>query len=824
MKRAVMSYLDNLIGWADNLFSTDSREALNEATLLYVTAAEILGPRPQAVVPPPHADASYDDLEPRLDAFANAMVNIENYVPSGGGGGNGGPPLPQPQTFYFKVPPNEQLLGYWGTVADRLFKLRHCQNIAGVTRELPLFDAPIDPGLLVAAQAAGVDLGSVLNDLQTARPGYRFTTLYAQALDFCNAVTSYGAALLAALQQKDAAALAQLMAGQQQQIETENGLILQAQIEAATQDLAALEQALALAQAQHDFNYDRKWANDYEDLALALKATLGGVNLGIGIGYLLAGGLAAIPDFALGVAGFGGSPAADAKTGGSAASGAVAHASDAGKAFATGLDKGSDASMMAGTFQERREQNKEKGTEAGIQMQQVQAQIAASQIRHDLAVQQLANHQNQLDRLQHQIDFLTDMFSSEDLYDWILGRLSDTYFQSYRLAYKLCQQAERCYRYELGLTTSSFVQFGYWDNLKKGLQAGESLVHDLRRMQASYLEQNARRFEISRYVSLAALDPQALLTLIEHGTCDFDLPESLFDNDYPGHYQRRLQRVSVTVVYPNPGRFDNVKCTLTMKHNSVRTTSDLGTAYSRQGPADSRFVDEFGAVPQKIALGNGQDDPGLFLTAINDNLGDPRYLPFEGAGTITTWHLELPAATNDIDLSTVVDVMLHLHYTALDGGDTFQQAVEADNAANAPTSAAILLSASNDFTAAWQAFLATPAGGSDQVLTLNVSASRFPNWSRGKTITVNGLTVLVTSQRPGNFVLRPEAPLPTTDVTLALVAGVTEPNVVSGAVTPPPGSPGSWSFKLRAASVGDFHSLAAEDIGDVLLLVAFSAA
>lgn len=219
MKRAVMSYLDNLIAWADNLFSSDSREALNEATLLYVLAGEILGPKPQAVVPPQHADASYDDLEPQLDVFANAMVNIENYVPAGGGpgAGNGGPPIPRPQTFYFKVPPNDRLLGYWGTVADRLFKLRHCQNIAGVTRELPLFDAPIDPGLLVAAQAAGVDLGSVLSDLQTARPGYRFTTLYAQALDFCNAVTSYGAALLAALQQKDAAALAQLLAGQQQQ-------------------------------------------------------------------------------------------------------------------------------------------------------------------------------------------------------------------------------------------------------------------------------------------------------------------------------------------------------------------------------------------------------------------------------------------------------------------------------------------------------------------------------------------------------------------------------------------------------------------------------
>ena len=38
MKSTVMSYLDNLIAWGDNLFSTESREALSEATLLYVIA------------------------------------------------------------------------------------------------------------------------------------------------------------------------------------------------------------------------------------------------------------------------------------------------------------------------------------------------------------------------------------------------------------------------------------------------------------------------------------------------------------------------------------------------------------------------------------------------------------------------------------------------------------------------------------------------------------------------------------------------------------------------------------------------------------------
>ena len=73
-----------------------------------------------------------------------------------------------------------------------------------------LFDAPIDPGLLIAAQAAGVDLSSVLSSIFVPLPNYRFTTLYPVALDFVNAVRSYGSALQSALEKSDSAALTML--------------------------------------------------------------------------------------------------------------------------------------------------------------------------------------------------------------------------------------------------------------------------------------------------------------------------------------------------------------------------------------------------------------------------------------------------------------------------------------------------------------------------------------------------------------------------------------------------------------------------------------
>ena len=46
------------------------------------------------------------------------------------------------------------------------------------------------------------------------------------------------------------------------------------------------------------------------------------------------------------------------------------------------------------------------------------------------------------------------------------GELGALYFQAYRHAYELAKQAERCYRFEHGLTDSAIIQFGAWDSLR----------------------------------------------------------------------------------------------------------------------------------------------------------------------------------------------------------------------------------------------------------------------------------------------------------------------------------------------------------------------
>lgn len=70
------------------------------------------------------------------------------------------------ESLYFCVPDNEKtLLKYWDTVADRLFKIRHCMDITGVVRPLALWDPPFDPLMLIKARAAGLDIGSIVSGL-----------------------------------------------------------------------------------------------------------------------------------------------------------------------------------------------------------------------------------------------------------------------------------------------------------------------------------------------------------------------------------------------------------------------------------------------------------------------------------------------------------------------------------------------------------------------------------------------------------------------------------------------------------------------------------
>src|SRR6266566_4150342 len=216
----VMKYLDNLIAWGDHLFHQNTIESINEATQLYVLAANILGRRPEQIPARGSAKAkNFAQLKKDgLGPISNALVDLEGQFPfnlaapntgmGSAGAGNSSALFGIGRTLYFCIPRNEKLLSYWDSVADRLFKIRHCMNIAGVVRPLALFDPPLDPGMLVKATAAGVDVGSIVSGLNQPIGPVRSLVLIQKALELCGEVRSLGGALLSALEKGDAEHLA----------------------------------------------------------------------------------------------------------------------------------------------------------------------------------------------------------------------------------------------------------------------------------------------------------------------------------------------------------------------------------------------------------------------------------------------------------------------------------------------------------------------------------------------------------------------------------------------------------------------------------------
>ena len=577
-KTVLMKYLDMLIAWGDQLFSRDTIESINEATQLYVLAAKLLGARPEKVTgQPAPKPTTYYELRKAIDDLSNAMVQMENvgspWTSSTGGNSGKSTPLMN-MGLYFCIPHNDKLLSYWDTVEDRLFKIRHCMNIEGVVRQLPLFEPPIDPALLVRARALGLDLASVLDYLSAPLPHYHFPFMLQKAREFCEELKQLGALLLSALEKKDAEKLAQTRAGHEKALLQAVREVKKHQIKEAENTLAGLEKAKELtdARAAHYKAVSARLPGETTFMTKQVEA----------VAFQILSQMAALEGSTAAMI-----PETSASSGSPTCS-CVETELTSGKKVAlianlvsTYLGWLGQIASLEGTTASysaqltRAQQDRDLQIKlAAIESQQLDKQIAAADFRRQIAENELANHEKQIEQVAEIEDFLREKFTNQDLYTWMVTQVSAVYFQAYKLAYDMAKRAERVYRYELGVDNSSFIQFGAWDNLRKGLLAGERLSLDLRRLEAAYLDKNRRTYELTRHVSLAQLAPLALITLRETGKCDVEIPEAIFDLDYPGHYLRRIKSVSLTLPCVT-GPYTSVSCTLTLlKHSTRRTIKD----------------------------------------------------------------------------------------------------------------------------------------------------------------------------------------------------------------------------------------------------------
>lgn len=717
-KAVVMKYIDNLIKWADHLFAQDTWEAIGEATMLYVMAEDLLGDKPQlSGTCKQQKNAAFQDI---LDKYGedipDFLIQLENLiVPSGSDFLLSGKPYNDVNS-YFCIGENKKFMEYWDTVEDRLFKIRHSMNIYGESRSLSLYESPMD--LIKAFVSSGGKNSSskVFSSASVKIPEYRFSLIVNQAKNVTSSLVQLGNSLLNALEKKDVEQLTLLKQTQEQHIQNLTIRIKETQLLQAKANLKALSENLKNAQSRYD-HYARLITTGLIPAeTLHLQATI------LSNALSLAGSVMKLSSSIAHLVPNVGSPFAMTYGGREIGSSMNAVGSYFDILSSISGFVGNLSLTMAG-YQRREGDWKFQQKTAGYDISNIKYQIEAAHLAQLIAEREIDVAKEQIEQNKETESFYKTKFTNEDLYLWTVNRLSTIYFQTYTLAYDLALSAEKAYQFERN-ANEQFIDFGYWDSLKKGLYSGEALQLSLSQLENAYISTGKRCLEIKKSISLLQSNPAELINLKTKGICYFEFTEKLFDLDYPGHYRRQLKSVSITIP-AIVGPYQNIKASLTQLTNKIIMKPDLNTVNYLLGDEnastpDSAVLRSNWKINQQIALSTGVNDSGLFQL----NFGDERYLPFEGTGAVSAWKLEMDKAANPIDFESISDIIIQLNYEAVAGDENFKA-----NVKKLPELSVFfgyqLLNLKEQYTSGWFTFMNPETTDNEQLLCFDITENLF---------------------------------------------------------------------------------------------------
>jgi hypothetical protein len=810
----VMEIIGTYHDLGDSLFAQDTMESVNEASLYYSRAAELLGPRPARLGrchTIPDADLTYEKLGPSIGKGSELLLMLENWAyanhaaapiaihlhaPASHPGAappiaasphtppsaatphmppaaalrapsaavaqttaalpvlapyrlaaaghaqrtalatavkTGSVPVPHRRapavpailhsTLAFCIPPNEALLGLYDQVEDRLFKIRNCMNISGVRRQLALFAPPVDVMALVRARAAGLSLDEVMAALEAPVPPYRFSYLIDRARQAAQTVQSFGGALLSALEKKDTEELTLLRSLHERDVLRMTKKVKTDQVKEAQHQLQASIEALTNVQNRIDYytgliqNGHTAWEVT-EQISRHTATITHGVSA---ITQLVASFLHWTPQV--------GSPFA-MTYGGVQLGGGVSAVAASLDTLATVAEAISASAGLEASWQRRDQEWHQQLLLAQQELKQVTEQCRAAEVRAAIAEKEIDIHETTMDQADELDHFYKDKFTSLGLYNYLATTLTRLHREAYNLADRLARMAQRAYAFERDDDTV-FIAPGNWQADKNGLLAGERLTLQLQQLEAAYLASNTRQLEMTQSFSLALLDPGALLTFRETGSCEFTIPEILFDLAYPGQYKRIIKAVRISI--PSVvGPYTTVSAKLTLTSSKVR----------KQATTDPDDLVAMPAPPTlSIATSTAVNDGGVFELTFHDE----RFLPFEGAGAVSSWRLELPSQLRMFNYATIPDIILHISYTARDD-DAFRAKVEAaivDSLTAYASTAGMhrLFSLRRDFPDAFYQLL-NPAGSAQQT-HIKLAKEHFPYFLSTRTLTITGASLFI---------------------------------------------------------------------------------
>jgi hypothetical protein len=669
-------YIDIENNQADQAYRELTPDGLAEAKLRYVHTLDLLGPRPDVRQVDDWTPVTLDKLSTatnqELREFEQQLIATQRRHQEQPPLRIGNTPASEPAPLlcsrpfsedsslattdnpYLRRPFNPELIQRWDRAESRLHNLRHHLDMAGNALNLPLFAAPLDPRALLAAWGQGLSGAALSRLLSPQIPHYRFSFMFALAQNAVDSVIQFGSTLLSLIERKEQAQYLEL---QQQQAWN----LAKVATDIQTQALQIDEKNGKALLASQAIIVGR--VNYYKELletGLTPDEQIQGEGLNRATTFEesahIVSGAASLARLVPNVFGF--------STGG-ADWGAPFSATASGLFAASTVRRnwGSVAELKSRNMRRRQEWS-QAYDQAKLEAEQIKAQLAVYEEQHKATRLQLRQAQTALNQAKATHDFLlsSNRFSKSQTYDWLNSQFAGFYNTAYSTAQSLCQAAEACWQYEMGDFKQTFIRPGAWNATYRGLGAGEALKMSLQQMHGNYLLNNKRELEIKKTVSLKNLqarDPDATINktwmqikeeLLSKGTCEFELTQKMFDEDYAGqnHYLRRIKTINVTLP-AILGPYQDVCAVLNQSYSKVEMAATPGT------------VKENLRASQQIALSTALEDNGMFQL----NFQDERYLPFEYTGAISRWSLTFPnyQAQQGL-LDSLTDIIVQVSYTA----------------------------------------------------------------------------------------------------------------------------------------------------------------
>ncbi|OJB92082.1 neuraminidase-like domain-containing protein [Yersinia ruckeri] len=684
-----MKLLDILIARGDMAYRLLERDTLAEAKMWYLTALQLLGPQPDLPEqggwddPSLSMAASETTAQQRLMLMERLMLGDVHplAVPAEQALGMiaqaeaSGEDRPAQRTAnsltaLFLPCENGKLNGYWQTLAQRLFNLRHNLSIDGQPLTLPLYAAPADPKALQNA-AAAASAGGTSSLPNVSLSILRFPKILESARELVAQLTRYGNTLSSVLAHKDAEALEVML-------QTHAQKLYGFGIQLIEQNLLALDEEQSIVKIElEQQNATMKRMGEYydENISQAEKAAISLQTLASTLQYAKAGfelgsaGLKSIPNiFGLAIGG-----------------GDFSAFMDLGwKALDLQCNAGlitADVITTTEAWRRRREEWKAERDAAERQIRIGQARLRNIDIQKQAQQLQKAELEQQQANTQAHYNFLTTKFSNKALYSWMQGRLSALYYQFYDLSIARCLKAQLGYQWETGSSTT-FIQPGAWDSNHAGLLCGESLMLNLAQMESAYLEWDARTLEVIRTVSMAqemGLDSASFNGLVNgvlDGTGTMSVPSESSESSHSLTLDGEVFRASIDLKSLNIAN-DYPDSVVTrsryrlIKQVSVSLPALLGPYQDIQ--AVLGYSVGGGSIHpscMQTTISHGSNDSGQFRLDFNDS----KYLPFEGlpvdGSDNASLTLSFPNAGDSgkqkVILQSLNDIVLHICYIMRD--------------------------------------------------------------------------------------------------------------------------------------------------------------